>query len=286
MSRSESGVKGVNLMATRREFLRLAASAAAFASLPSVLRAQGDAAYGGFQMGIQTYSLRAFGLDKCLEIVKDLGLKHLQFYSGGQAKITDDAAAIEALKKKIADAGMKVLSWGVEGFGKDVANNRKKFEFAKAMGFNVFTANPTPDSFENLAALTKEYGVKIAIHNHGPEDKRYGKLDQLLAALDKQPVELGVCVDTGHTLRAGEDPVKWIKELGPRVHDVHLKDASAPNVYNILGQGKLDVVGTLKALKEVKFSGLLAIEYELNEKNPADDIKKCLEVAREACKKL
>src|SRR5688572_2574441 len=121
MTRSESGVKGVNRMATRREFLRLSASAtavAALAPLPSsvlalsepasggrVEGAQGDAAYGGFQMGIQTYSLRAFDLDKCLDIVKDLGLKHLQFYSGKQAKITDDPAAIDVLKKKVADAG-------------------------------------------------------------------------------------------------------------------------------------------------------------------------------------
>ena len=96
----------------------------------------------------------------------------------------------------------------------------------------------------------------------------------------------GACVDTGHVLRSGEDPVKWIRELGPRVHDVHLKDASAPKVFNILGQGKLDVLGTLKALKDIKFTGLLALEYELNEKDPVADIKKCLEVAREACKKL
>jgi inosose dehydratase len=274
-------------MISRREFLRVSASTTALAALaPRDLLGQGDAAYGGFQMGLQTYSLRAFDLDKCLEAVKELGLKNLEFYSGGQAKITDDPAKIDTLKKKVADAGLKVLSWGVEGFGKDAAANRKKFEFAKAMGFTVFSANPSPDSFENLAALTKEYGVKIAIHNHGPEDKTYGKLDQLQKALEKWPVELGVCVDTGHTLRAGEDPVKWIQALGPRVHDVHLKDASAPNVFNILGQGKLDVVGTLKALKEVKFSGHMALEYELNEKNPVDDIKKCLEVAREACKKL
>jgi sugar phosphate isomerase/epimerase len=281
MTNSESGV---NDMLNRREFLRLSAGATALAALP--VWAQGDAAYGGFQMGMQTYSLRAFDLDQCLAIVKDLGLKHLQFYSGKQAKITDDAAAIDALKKKVADAGMKVLSWGVEGFGKDAAANKKKFEFAKAMGFPVLVANPSADSFDSLAALTKEYGVKIAIHNHGPEDKHYGKLEQVKAAIDKHPVEIGVCVDTGHVLRIGEDPIKWIQELGPRVHDVHLKDASAPKVFNILGQGKLDVVGTLKALKDIKFSGLLALEYELNEKDPVSDIKKCLEVAREACKKL
>ena len=273
-------------MLNRREFLRVSAAGAALAGAPPLAFAQGDPAYGGFKMGIQTYSLRAFDLDPCLAIVKDLGLKYLQFYSGKQAKITDDPAAIDALKKKVADAGLKVLSWGVEGFGKDAEANRKKFEFAKAMGFPVLVASPSPDSFESLAALTQEYGVKIAIHNHGPEDKRYGKLEQVKAAIGPHPVEIGVCVDTGHVLRIGEDPIKWIQELGPRVHDVHLKDASAPQVFNILGRGKLDVVGTLKALKEIKFDGLLALEYELNEKNPVDDIKACLEAAREACKKL
>jgi inosose dehydratase len=271
-------------MLSRRDFLRVSATAAALAPVRSLF-AQ-DPAYGGFQMGVQTYSLRAFDLDGCLGAVKELGLKYLQFYSGKQAKITDDAAAIAALKAKVAAQGMTVLSWGVEGFGKDAAANKKKFEFAKAMGFPVLVANPSADSFENLAALTKEYGVKIAIHNHGPEDKTYGKLEQVQKALEKSPVEIGVCVDTGHVIRSGEDPVQWIKALGPRVHDVHLKDASAPNVFNILGQGKLDVVGTLKALKDIKFSGCLALEYELNEKNPVDDMRKCLVVAREASQKL
>ncbi len=279
-------------MVSRRDFLRLSAAAAALVparGLPALSRAEGlaqDAAYGGFRMGMQTYSLRAFDLDGCLGILKDLGLKYAQFYSGKQAKITDDPAALDAFKAKLAGAGVTLLSWGVEGFGKDAAANKKKFEFAKAMGFPTLVANPGADSFENLAALTQEYGVKIAIHNHGPEDKTYGKLEQIQKAVEKWPVEIGVCVDTGHVIRAGEDPVKWIRALGPRVHDVHLKDASAPNVFNILGQGKLDVVGALQALKELKFSGCLALEYELNEKNPVDDIRKCLEVAREACKKL
>lgn len=93
-------------------------------------------------------------------------------------------------------------------------------------------------------------------------------------------------MDTGHAIRAGEDPLTWIKTLGARVHDVHLKDASDATTYHILGKGKLDVVGALKALKELKFSGLLALEYELNEKDPIADIKECLAAVREACKKL
>ena len=275
-------------MLSRRDLLRASAAFGAAALTPRAGWALdgGDPAYAGFKMGLQTYSLRAFDLDKTLATLKDLGLKYAQFYRGGQMIVTDDAASIEGWKKKLAEAGVKMLSFGVERFTKDHAENRKRFEFAKAMGFPVLVAAPSPDSFESLDALTKEYGIKIAIHNHGPEDKTWGKLEQLQKGLEKWPEAIGVCVDTGHTLRIGEDPVHWIKALGPRVHDCHLKDASAPKVFNILGQGKLDLVGTLKALKEVKFDGILALEYELNEKNPVDDIRKCLEAAREACTKL
>jgi sugar phosphate isomerase/epimerase len=272
-------------MIARRDFLRGAAAAALLG--PRALRAQdGDPAYAGFKMGMQTYSLRAFDLDQTLAHLKDLGLKYAQFFGGRQMTVTDDAATLELYRKKLADAGVRILSFGVQGFGANAGANKKSFDFAKALGFDVIVANPSPDSFDNVAGLCKDYGMKIAIHNHGPEDKRYGKLEQLQKALEKYPEAMGVCVDTGHVLRIGEDPIAWIKAFGPRVHDVHLKDASAPNVFNILGQGKIDLVGTLKALKDVKFSGILAIEYELNEKNPIDDIRKCLEATREACKKL
>jgi sugar phosphate isomerase/epimerase len=273
------------MILNRRRFLALAAGAAV---LPRGLaaRPEADPAYAGFQMGIQTYSLRAFDFERVLEIMKDLGLKNAQFFGGRQMQVTDDKAKLDGWKEKLKAAGISILSFGVQGFGKDAEANRKSFEFAKAMGFPCFTANPSPESFENLAVLTKEYGVTIAIHNHGPEDKRYGKLEQVQKAVEKWPEAIGVCVDTGHVLRIGEDPVKWIRELGPRVHDVHLKDASGPNAFHVVGKGKLDTVGVLKALKDVKFKGCLALEYELNEKDPVADIQQCLAATREACGKL
>lgn len=268
---------------TRREFIM--AGAAFVAAFPRSVGAQ-DEAYGGFKMGVQTYSLRNFELTATLRHIRDLGLKYAQFYSGRQMHVTDDAAKIEGWKKKLEETGVQLLSFGVESFGKNHESNRKKFEFARAMGFSVFTASPSADSFESLKDLTEEYGVKIAIHNHGPEDLAYGRLAQVLKALEGQPEAIGACVDTGHVIRVGEDPVEWIRKLGRRVYDVHLKDASGPNRYEILGQGKLDLVGTLKALREAGFSGLLALEYELNPKDPLADMKACLQAVREALKKL
>jgi inosose dehydratase len=269
----------------RRDFLRGAAGLAALSGLPPFLRAQGDPAYGGFNMGLQTYTLRDFDLDATLAHLKDLGLTCAQF-TGKHLPMTDDKAKIDRSKEKLGAAGVRIMSWGVQKFTRDPDATKKSFEFAKAMGFSVYSAAPTADSFESLAALTKEYGMRIAIHNHGPQDKEYGRLGQVQKAVEKWPVEIGSCVDTGHVLRIGEDPVKWIQALGPRVHDVHIKDFSDEKTEHVLGRGKLDVLGVLKALKEVKFTGILALEYEVNGPKVIDDVRECLAAVREAAKKL
>jgi sugar phosphate isomerase/epimerase len=267
-------------MMTRREFI---GSAAATALLARLGWSQDE--YAGFKMGNQTYTLRAFDLDETIKRVKELELKYTQFYPGSQMPMTDDAAKIDGYKKKLADAGLTILSYGVCGFGKKHDENKKAFEFAKAMGFDVITADPEPASFDSLESLTKDYGMKIAIHNHGPKS-RYDKLADVQKAIDKRSEAIGACVDTGHYIRSGEDAGRVIRALGSRVHDVHLKDASGPNTYTILGEGRIDVVDTLKELKEIKFKGCLALEYELNEKAPMDDLKKCLAATRAAAKKL
>jgi len=270
---------------SRRDFLLGAAAGAAACALP--LESPAQEAYGGFRMGLQTYTLRDFTFDQTLGHLKDLGLKYAQFF-GKQLPITDDKAKIDEAKEKLKAAGVQILSWGVQGFSKNTDNTKKAFDFAKAMGFSVYSASPSADSFESLATLTKEYGIKIAIHNHGPEDKTYGHLEQLQKAVEKWPVEIGSCVDTGHVLRIGEDPVQWIKALGPRVHDVHLKDFAGPKNEDerTLGKGKLDVPAVLKALKDVNFSGILALEYERNGPKLLDDVKECLATVREAAQKL
>ena len=102
---------------------------------------------------------------------------------------------------------------------------------------------------------------------------------------------IGACVDTGHYIRSGENPVEVIEKLGDRVFAAHLKDDThkgdkgSHNV--VIGEANLDVVGVFKALKKIKFpaDGSLSLEYEANPDNPIDDMKQCLVVAREAIAK-
>ena len=275
----------------RRRFLAVSAAAAAgatFFDLPRILQAADDP-YGGFPIGVQSYSLREFKVEEAIRHIQGLGVHYVEFF-GAHLPLNISDEKLAETKKLLAAAEIAISAHGVNGFGKDHEANRKWFEFAKRVGFKTITADPSPDSFESLDKLVAEFNIRIAIHNHGPGDKKYGRLEQVQAAIKGHHKLIGACVDTGHVIRAKEDPVKWIRELGDRVHGLHIKDdivldGGSKNV--VIGKGHLDVVGVFKALKAVKFpaDGSISLEYEENPKNPIEDMKACLAVAREAIAK-
>jgi len=240
--------------------------------------------YGPFRMGIQSYSLRHFGFERALQITRELGLNlceafpmHFPYFAP-----REQWGEMQAMVKR---SGVQVVAYGVVGFGADEKAARAIFEFAKAMGIKVLTADPEPASFSYLARLCEEFKIPIAIHNHGP-GSRYDKIRDVEQAMQGQPDWIGVCIDTGHFLRSGEDPVEAARRFGKRVHAVHLKDVKGRTQFVILGKGDLDTVGFLKALREAGFKGCLALEYEEKPEDPVADIRECLQVVQQAVQKV
>ncbi|MFN3649546.1 MAG: sugar phosphate isomerase/epimerase family protein [Armatimonadota bacterium] len=278
----------VNTRMDRREMLRWTAGAALAAAPLSALSAQEQdqrrRRYGPFRMGLQSYSLRGYKLDEALQHTNALGVRAWEAY-GGHIPLTTNAGEIMALREKLRAARVRMMAHGVAAFGADKAKNREVFEAAKAMGIPTISADPAPESFDNLEELVQEFNIKIAIHNHGP-GHRYDKLEDVTKAVNGRHKLIGACVDTGHFLRSSENPVKVIETLGERVYGCHLKDVKDTTKFTILGEGDLDLVGTLRALRDVKFSDVLALEYEENPMDPIADIRKCLEAVRAAVEKL
>jgi inosose dehydratase len=242
----------------------------------------------GLNLGLQMYSLRGYKPDVALRHASDLGFKHIEFYPG-MFPITDDAAAIDAMKKQVADLGLTITAHGVNGFGKDAAANRKIFTFAKAAGIRTITADPAPEAFASLDELVKEFDIRIAIHNHGPKH-RYNKAVDVLQAVEKYDQRIGACADLGHYLRSGERPAEVIRLLAGRLYGIHLKDFAEMQDKTrgvILGKGHIDVPGVFAALRQAKFpaDGALSIEYEENPANPLADIAECLRVAKAGMEK-
>jgi len=271
---------------SRRTFLAAAGTAVAgIASLSPCARRAAAATASDLHLGIQLYSLRNYKVDEALRHARDLGFKHVEFYSG-MYPVNSDAAAIAAMKKTLADLGLTLSAHGVNRFTKDAAANRKMFEFAKAAGIRTFGADPDPDAFASLDELVKEFDVRVAIHNHGPTH-RYNKVIDVLRAVENHDPRIGACADLGHYLRSGERPVEVIRLLKGRLYGVHLKDFAEMQDKTkgvILGKGHIDVPAVMAALVAADFpaDGALSIEYEENPQDPLADIKACAEAARAA----
>jgi len=283
----------------RRRFFALSAAAAAGAAwfdAPRLLAADGLAdskdGWGGFPVGVQSYSLRNFSLTDAVRHLQGMGVHFVEFSAGPHhLPPTSSDEQIKAAQQLCQSAELKITAHGVNNFTKDHAKNRAIFDFAKKLGVRTITANPLHDAetFASLDKLVAEYDIRVSIHNHGP-GALYSKLHDVVSAIKNHDKRIGACVDCGHFLSSGEDPVKCILALGDRVYGVHLKDheevgKKSPNV--IIGKGHLDVVGVFKALRQIRFpaDGALSLEYEANPANPIDDMKLCLAVAKEAIAK-
>ncbi len=281
---------------SRRRFLALSAAAAAGATwfdAPGILAAAGLAdsndRWGGFPVGVQSYSLRQFQLPEALRHLQGMQVHYVEFASTHCPNNASDEEIANILKLA-HEAGLKVSAHGVNRFTNDHAANQKVFDFAKKLGIRTITADPAPDAFDSLDKLVAEYDIRIAIHNHGPTH-RYNKVDSVVNAIQGHDKRIGACVDCGHFLRSGEDPVKCVLTLADRVYGIHMKDEAETNTPKssnvVLGKGHLDLVGLFRALRQVKFpaDGALSLEYEAHPQNPIDEMKACLEAAREAIAK-
>jgi len=275
----------------RRRFLTVAGAGALGLALPGLGRGQEKDPFGGFVLGVQSYTFRNFDLEPTLKRIKELGLPGVEFYSK-HAPPNATPAQIEALLKLCKEYGVTPRAFGVQRFTKDHDANKKVFEFGKALGVQVFSADPDPDSFDSLDKLCAEYKIAIAIHPHGPVggDKlhRWWGSEVILPAVKDHHELIGTCLDTGHLIRSAQlgkklDPAAEVRAMGKRNFGMHLKDHDNATKRDVVfGKGVLDVASILKALREVGFKHMLAIEYEANPDEPTADVKACVEVFKKA----
>jgi sugar phosphate isomerase/epimerase len=284
---------------SRRRFLAASVATLGAAALGQAGERQPDP-FGGFIVGVQSYSFRQFKLEQALTRIRDLGLHFVEFYNAHvPLNSTDDQ--IKAVRNLCFQYGITPIAFGVEGFSKDHAANRRKFEFARKLGVRYLSADPTPDSFDSLDRLVAEFGIGIAIHPHGPvgpagkrQLHRWYSAEVILQAVQNHHRLIGTCLDTGHLIRSAQDPFnrkldppQQVRHMGARNFGLHLKDHdNAKQTDVVFGRGVLNVPEVLRALREVKFNGYISIEYEANAQNPSPDIQACIDVFKESVKKL
>jgi inosose dehydratase len=285
-------------MLDRRSFLAAGSAITASAVAP-LLRADEKKAdpWGGFTVGVQSYTFRKFSLERTLKTCQTLGLTAAEFYRG-HIPANASPEAIKAYKNQCAEFGVAPISFGVERFTKNHDDNRKLFDFAKALGAKSLSADPDLDSLDSLDKLVEEYGIAIAIHPHGPSGNgqmhRWKDARMILDTVKNHHARIGTCLDTGHLIRSAQlgfkfDLVEQVEIMGNRNIGFHLKDHDNKRKTDVpFGDptGVLDVLAILKALKKVKFNGYIAIEYEANPDDPTKDVQACLDYFKTQVKKL
>jgi sugar phosphate isomerase/epimerase len=254
---------------TRRHFLAGAAALAAAKTAPAA--AVADHHWGDVRLAVATYSLREFSRDQAIGIVKDLGIQyvnvksfHMPYYLSNE----DLAAA----RKEFERAGLTIVSGGNISLRKDDDEDVKYYlEYAKNAGFPTVVCAPTHNNLGMIEKHAKRLGLKIAIHNHGPEDDLYPNARAVMDKVKSMDPLMGICYDVGHASRTGEDILEGIEMCGDRLHDIHikdLKDFSDRGSQTEVGKGKIPVVQLFAALKKMSYPGVVGLEYEIHAEAP------------------
>jgi inosose dehydratase len=226
----------------------------------------------GLKIGVATYTVRELPIEEAIKAIKRVGLKYISIKN---VKNHIDLSHTPEERKQRAqmfrDAGLIPLSVGNVGMKNDEADIRRAFEYARDIGVSTMVCAPQKDSIPILDKMVKEFDIKLAIHNHGPEDKQFPSPYDVWQAVQKYDKRIGLCIDVGHTARANVDPAESILKCRERLYDMHMKDISALGIRNTAiegGRGILNIKSILAALLKIKYQGLVGFEYEKDSKDP------------------
>ncbi len=275
----------------RRAFLTTTAASVAGAGLTpsfplSALWSRGQGVRPEpLRLGVASYSLRNFSRDKAIEMVKALGTPYINLKSVHLPyELSPDELA--TARREIEGAGLHIVGGGVITFEQDTDEDvGKYFAYAKAAGMPLIAAHADAQILPRLERFARQYDIKVAIHNHGPEDKRFPSPYDALKHLRNMDRRMGLCIDIGHTVRAGTDVVRAIADAGPRVLDIHAKDLRDPRTAEsqcIVGEGVIPIAAIFRQLETIGYRGYVNLEYEIDADDPLPGMKQSLAYMRGA----
>jgi sugar phosphate isomerase/epimerase len=272
---------------SRRQFVMGGATAAAGAALGPgrvFVKAAGEGqseatgAPSPIRLGLASYSFRNFRRTQLIQYMNELQLSELNTKDAKDHLPEDPAGEAQAVADYHA-AGVRLHAAGAIYFQQATeADIRSKFDYLKRAGIGVMVAgDPTPQTLPMVERFAKEFDIKVAIHNHGPEDKLWPSPLDILKDIQGLDARIGCCIDVGHTVRTGTDVVEAIHAVGPRLFNMHMKDLTdfhdkASQV--AVGDGKMPVRAIFEALAAIRYPGYLDLEYEVHADDPMPGVTK------------
>jgi len=267
---------------TRRDFMKSAGMGVATASLSPFLgssekkNAGTDTLTPKFEeklsrlnLGMASYTFREFPVEDTLRMTRRLGLERIAFKSFHLPLESTDEE-IRTVAEKTRKAGLDLYGCGVV-YMQNEDEVHRAFHYAKTAGMKIIIGVPNHELLNVVDKMVKEHDIKVAIHNHGPTDKLYPTPESAYSRIKNLDPRIGLCIDIGHTKRAGVDPAESALEFADRLHDVHIKDVTAAAKEGStveMGHGVIDIPKFLRTLIKIGYKGSVSFEFEKDGKDP------------------
>lgn len=255
---------------TRRDFMKISGLtvAASFVSLSSSTAKKSNKK-NQLKLGLASYSLRKFDQAQTIAMTKRAGLDYICFKSM-HLPLDSSTEELKSSAKKVQAAGLNLYGGGVI-YMKSKGEVDQAFEYAKHAGMSVIVGVPEHELLEYTNEKIKQYDIKVAIHNHGPGDKKYPSPESIYEKIKDLDPRFGLCIDIGHTERIGVDPTFACKKYFSRLFDIHIKDVDKADETGKtveIGRGVIDIPKFLGMLVDQGYEGVVGFEYEKDAEDP------------------
>jgi sugar phosphate isomerase/epimerase len=227
--------------------------------------------WSDIRLAVATYSLRKFSRAQAIDIVKELGIKYVNvksFHMAYDLSVKELATARAEFEK----GGLTIVSGGNVSLRSDDEDDiRYHLTYCHNAALGTVVCAPTHKNLPTIEKYAKQFNLKIAIHNHGPEDEYYPNGKSVIERVKNMDPCMGLCYDVGHASRTGADVIEEIEMAGARLHDMHVKDLASFDDKGSqveVGKGKMPIVKIFQTLKKVRYPGVVGLEYEINAEAP------------------
>lgn len=265
-----------NMSFTRNEFLKVlglsaTATLTGFSGFSAATKQNINHPHkaSGLKLGLASYTLRKFSLDEVIEISKRLGLSSIALKSM-HMPLESSAEEIKRIASSVRSEGLALYGAGVI-YMKSAEEVENAFNYASHAGLEMIIGVPNHDLLPLVNEKVKKTNIKLAIHNHGPGDELYSSPNDVHAKIKNLDKRVGFCIDIGHVVRIGQDPVPMIEKYKDRLYDMHIKDmdkAEPEGKAVEIGRGIIDIPQVIKTLNKINYQGYVAFEYEKDGDDP------------------
>ena len=245
---------------------------AAFVMLAKPAQAQlieGPRGYEDFKIGVAGYTYRSYDIDQTLAFLKSMEVHYMS--------VKDWWLPLDSTKEQMDAFKAKCREYDVEPYilgpiyMRSEAEVDRAFAYAERYGSDVFIGVPNYELTDYVIKKVKDTGIKVAIHTHGPDGAPFPNIQKVAEVYKDPSLGIGCCMDLGHSVRMGEDIVKDIKKYKSWIYDIHIKDESEASKAGKtweMGRGVMDFRPIMKVLRQIKYKGVVSLEFEKNGNNP------------------